>query len=94
MAAPPITIGELTNVPAPDSPLAAQWAQDVSSRIVQRFPNKAALVAWAAPVGAHAVQADTGVMWRRISTGWTQVTPWTVQVGGVAVNAVGATFQI
>jgi len=94
MAAPPITIGELSNVPAPDSPLAAQWAQDVSSRIVQRFANKAALNTWAAPTGAHAVTLDNGVLWRRISTGWTQVTPWTGQAGGVAVNGVAATYQI
>jgi len=81
---PPITIGELTNVPAPGSQLAAQWAQDVSSRIVQRFPTTAALKAWAAPVGAHAVAVDTGILWRRVAAGWTQITPWTAGVAGVA----------
>lgn len=84
---PPITIGELTNVPAPGSQLAAQWAQDVSSRVVQRFATTAALKAWAAPVGAFAVALDTGVMWRR-DTGpiWTQHSPWTATQYGVAVG--------
>lgn len=81
---PPITIGELTNVPAPGSQLAAEWAQDVSSRTVQRFPNIAALKAWVAPVGVHAVDVATGVEWRRTAAGWSQVTPWTTSVAGIA----------
>jgi hypothetical protein len=81
---PPITIGELTNVPVPGSQLAAQWAQDVSSRIVQRFTTTAALKAWAAPTGAHAVALDSGVLWRRAAGGWSQVTPWTSNAAGIA----------
>lgn len=87
---PPITIGELTNVPAPGSQLAAQWAQDVSSRIVQRFPTTAALKAWAAPGGAYAIALDTGVLWVRLAVGWSQVTPWATSAPGVAVNGAAA----
>jgi hypothetical protein len=39
MANPPITIGELGNVPAPLSPIQSDWAQDVTRRIVQRFAS-------------------------------------------------------
>lgn len=87
---PPITIGELTNVPAPGSQLAAQWAQDISSRVVQRFPTTAALKAWAAPTGARAIALDTGVMWERIATGWTQRTPWATSAAGVGVSQAAA----
>lgn len=85
---PPITIGELTDVPAPGSQIAAQWTQEVSSRVVQRFPTKAALVAWAAPIGARAVQLDNGVEWRRMAGGWSQVTPWTGHASGIEWQAV------
>jgi hypothetical protein len=84
---PPITIGELTNVPTPGSQLAAQWAQDVSSRVIQRFPNGTALTAWAAPVGAYAEQTDTAVLWRRTAAGWSQVTPWHATAIGIAAGA-------
>lgn len=85
-AAPPMTIGELTNVPVPGSQLAAQWAQDVSSRIVQRFPDIATLKAWTAPVGAYAVDTSTGIEWRRVAAGWAQVTPWIYGVGGTGLS--------
>ena len=81
---PPITIGELVDVPAPGSQLAAQWAQEISSRIVQRFPNKAAIDTWVAPAGARAVALDTGIEWRRIGGVWSQNTPWQGGVVGVA----------
>jgi hypothetical protein len=73
---PPITIGELTDVPAPGSQLAAQWAQEVSARVVQRFASKAAVDAWAASNGAFAVDLSTGIYYRRVTAGWAQVTPW------------------
>jgi hypothetical protein len=41
-AVPPITIGELTDVPAPGSPIASQWTQEVSGRIFHRFATAAA----------------------------------------------------
>jgi len=86
---PPITIGELTTVPAPGSQIAAAWAQDVSSRVVQRFPSTTALKAWAAPNGAIAVALDTGVEWRRIASAWSQVTPWTSAIGGGTTIVAG-----
>lgn len=42
---PPITIGELTNVPRPESGIRAAWAQAVSSRIIHRFASFAAMTA-------------------------------------------------
>lgn len=98
-ATPPITIGELTNVPAPGSAIAAQWAQDISSRVVQRFTTTAALKAWTAPTGAFAVALDTGIVWRRAAGGgWAQFTPWTGHAAGVALNGVqsgvASTLQI
>jgi hypothetical protein len=41
-AAAPITIGELTDVPAPGSPIASQWAQEVTRRSLHRFASIAA----------------------------------------------------
>lgn len=86
---PPITIGSLTNVPVPGSQIAAQWAQDVSGIALHRFPTKAALNGWAAPTGAYAVTTDTGVLWRRVATGWSQVTPWTGIANGITTGPGG-----
>jgi len=98
---PPITIGSLTDVPAPGSPIAAQWAQNVSGMVVHRFTNLATIGGWAAPNGARAVAVDTGVEYRRIGGAWSQITPWigsnvgtalagspTVPVGTVYINTV------
>lgn len=97
-AVPPMTIGELANVPVPGSSIASPWAQDVSSRIVQRFATTALLKAWAAPTGAFAVAIDTGIMWRRAAGGWSQFTPWSGSAAGVALNGVqsgiASTMQI
>jgi hypothetical protein len=41
LPAPPITIGELTDVPTYDSAIASPWAQEVSRRIVHRFASTA-----------------------------------------------------
>lgn len=83
---PPITVGELLDVPAPGSQIAAQWAQEVSGRIIHRFANVAAVKAWAAPVGSRAVAVDTGVEYRRIGGVWNQATPWVGSNVGVALN--------
>jgi hypothetical protein len=89
---PPITIGELTDVPAPGSQIAANWAQEVSARIIHRFANKAAIDAWStAPNGARAVQLDSHVEWRRVTGGWSRVTPWTQTQAGTATPAGAAT---
>jgi len=84
---PPITVGVLTNVPAPGSQLAAQWAQDASGMLLQRFPTTAALQAWAAPNGAYAVAVDTGIIWRRITGVWSQFSPWIGTATGVGIAA-------
>jgi hypothetical protein len=72
MPAPPITIGELSNVPAPGSPVASSWAQDATKRIVQRFPTVAALKAATGFVAAGAMGYVTGT--RQLAqydgTGW------------------------
>lgn len=96
-AVPPMTIGELANVPVPGSAIAAQWAQDVSSRVVQRFPNGAAITAWAAPVGTFAVTLDNGVLYRRVAAGWARYTPYSATQIGVPVaqgSAGAGTFTI
>ena len=41
MANPPITIGELIDVPAAGSPIGSAWAQEATNRIVHRFANSA-----------------------------------------------------
>lgn len=87
---PPITIGELVDVPAPGSQIAAQWAQEVSARVIHRFANFAALNAWAAPSGSFAVTLDTGVLWRRFGAAWGQQTPWQGTGTPAAVSAPGA----
>lgn len=83
---PPITIGSLTNVPAPGSQIAAQWAQDASRMLVHQFATIGAIATWAAPNGSFAVALDTGVVYRRFAGAWGQYTPWTGSAAGVAVN--------
>ena len=39
MPVPPITIGELTDVPTYDSPIASPWAQEVTRRAAHRFAS-------------------------------------------------------
>lgn len=58
-----VTIGELTDVPDPGSPIGSAWAQEVSKRVVQRFPTISALVAaWpAATAGVGALAVVTNV---------------------------------
>jgi len=69
-AVPPITIGELADVPAPGSPIASAWAQEISNRVVQRFATKAALDTWAAANGSRAFTVDTGLLWTRVAGAW------------------------
>jgi hypothetical protein len=52
--AAPITVGELTDVPVPLSPIAAQFHQEVANRVAHRFPNVTAMNAWAAADGSLA----------------------------------------
>lgn len=69
-ANPPVTVGELTDVPAPGSPIASAWAQEVSNRIMNRFATKTALDAWAAANGSIGFTADTGTTWVRVAGVW------------------------
>lgn len=78
---PPITIGELTDVPAPGSQLAANWAQEASGRIVHRYANRSALDGWAAPAGTVAITLDDGALFRRRSSYWSRITPYTAGAG-------------
>src|SRR5215468_72001 len=70
MASPPITIGELTDVPAPLSPVKSAWAQEVSNRVVQRFANFTALNAWTAANGSVAFDSATNRLWLRAGGAW------------------------
>jgi hypothetical protein len=60
MANPPITIGELSNVPAPLSPVASAWCQDATERIVHHFASVADRAArWPTPLlGSLSSRAD------------------------------------
>jgi hypothetical protein len=70
------TIGELTNVPQPGTPVASLWAQDTTNRIRHRYPSKAALDGWTlALVGTVAVTTDNGIVYQRVGAGWARVTP-------------------
>jgi hypothetical protein len=76
-AVPPITVGELTTVPAPGAPIASQWANDVTRRAVHRFANVAArdsaYPAASSGTGAVCVTTDTGTFWEVIAGAWVAV---------------------
>jgi hypothetical protein len=82
-ANPPITIGELNDVPAPGSPIASQWSQEVTRRAVHRFADVAQrdslYAAASAGNGAICITLDTGTVWRVVSGAWRPVSP---SVGG------------
>lgn len=93
-AVAPITVGELTDVPAPGSPIAAQWAAEVSNRIVHRFANYTAVNAWAAANGSFAVALDTGQIWERKAGIWiplrgSMVTTDYQTIPNIAANSPG-----
>jgi hypothetical protein len=73
LAANPITIGELTDVPAPQSPVNAQFHQEVANRIIHRFPNVAAMNAWAAANGSMAFAVDVAAHYRRTAGAWQRI---------------------
>lgn len=75
-ATPPVTVGELVDVPAPGSPIASAWAQEVSNRIIHRFATTAAMNAWTATDGARAVvTAAPFTEYRRIGGAWVVFEP-------------------
>lgn len=68
MANPPITIGELTDVPAPGSGVKSAWSQEVTSRAIHRFATIADRdTRWPAATagrGAMCVTLDTDSLWK------------------------------
>ena len=68
MPNPPITVGELTDVPAPESPINAQYMQEVANRIVHRFASVAAMNGWAAANGSLAFVAPD--IYNRVAGAW------------------------
>lgn len=64
---PPITIGELTDVPAPGSGVKSSWHQEITNRIPHRFATAAARnTSWPAAtagLGALSVTQDTQTVW-------------------------------
>ena len=92
-AVPPIQIGEYNDVPAPGSPIAAQWSQEVTRRTAHRFPSVASrdgsYPAASAGTGAVCVTTDTGTQW--ISNGSTWLPLGTARAASVLVAGfVGA----
>lgn len=83
--ADPITVGELIDVPAPQSPINAQFLQEVANRIQHRYPNLAALNGWTtALIGTRAVTYDTGIVYQKIGAGWARQTPRFGSIPGFA----------
>jgi hypothetical protein len=87
---PPITIGELTDVPAPGSGISAAWAQEVSGRVRHRFANIAARDAqWPAATagaGAQCVTLNDNRTYTSDGTIW-RYPPGTVLANATAVGA-------
>jgi len=74
LAVPPIVVGSISDVPAPGSPIASNWANEVSNRIVHRFATAASRdSAWPASVagvGSVCITLDTGTLWKVINAVW------------------------
>lgn len=87
-AVAPITIGELADVPAPGSPIASQWSQEVTRRSLHRFATvaarDAAYPAASAGPGAQCVTLDTYTEWLSSGTAWI---PIVAGLGEVAYSA-------
>lgn len=78
--APPMTIGELHDVPVPGSAIGAAWAEEVSARVIHRFASviarDAAYPAATAGAGGMSWTNDHGgVLWKSNGTAWVTVTP-------------------
>lgn len=87
---PPITIGELTNVPAPESGIRSPWAQAVSSRIIHRFATVGAMTASNLAVGARCIvtATDPPAEYLRIAAGFARQSPWVNTAAGGAITFV------
>lgn len=95
---PPITIGELNNVPQPESAIRSPWAQAVSSRVVHRFPTLAAMIASNLPVQARAIVGSVEflrVALTGTNNGFTRVTAYDEGiVGALATLNPPTTAQV
>jgi hypothetical protein len=92
-ANPPITVGELVDVPAPGSAIASAWAQEVSNRIVHRFATIAARDAWAAANGSLCFTTEGTQLWRRAAGAWVPVSEVFGNIPGPSFgSAVAATI--
>lgn len=89
---PPITIGELTNVPQPESGVRSPWAQAVSRRVIHQFASLAAAGASNLPVGGRCeVLGNPTIEYVRVATsgvnlGFARITPWATEGTGGAVT--------
>lgn len=74
---PPVTIGEITTVPAPGSGVTSAYHQTVTNRVLHRFATAAAMTAAWPPAtagkGAHAYTLDTNTMWVCDGAGWVRL---------------------
>jgi hypothetical protein len=92
MASPPITVGELSDVPAPLSPVNAQFHQEVANRITHRFASVAQMNAWAAGNGSIAYVAPT--LYLRQGGAWVPLAPQSaVDAANTARANADATLQ-
>lgn len=70
--------GNPSNV-APDELIESAWGNSVAARVLRTFPNKTALLTWAAPNGARAITTDKNWVWQRIAGAW-------VVIGGARIG--------
>ena len=94
--ADPITIGELTDVPAPNSPINAQFHQEVANRIAHRFGSVALMNGWAASNGSLAYAIDTGLIYWRTGGAWVPIAANTDMIAaplGILARAVVTATQ-
>lgn len=83
-AVPPITIGELTDVPTPGAAIASLWTQEVTNRALHRFANFTTLTGWAAANGSIAITTDNSRIYLRYGGAWRWI------AGGSPPGFIGA----
>jgi len=95
---PPITIGELANVPAPGSGVQSSWAQSITRRTVHRFATvaerDAKYPAAGAGTGALCVTTDTGSQWVVVGGAWRAVPLGRVGLATITVGQNGVTTAV
>lgn len=96
---PPITIGELADVPAPGSGVKSQWCQEITNRIHHRFATPAARTAAFAAPNPVAVKGQASYLATNDKTegpeyfnGTTWRKPWN-EPWGVLASAIVAVDQ-